>query len=426
MLPEVTETSLSLSFDEQASAAHAEQGYTNQQILPHPKQHAQQTKPQNFSRKQQQQDQENDHANFQKEHFVNGKERLKHVRNVRALPNSPSREPLKQILPPNQTHTRARSQKQPHLPQKSHHEQRNVVEVPNQRRNSPGHTMQGRSQATVSLHSTTQSKRSGFHMSVKGSSPTVRPKPQRSEGMDNKAFQNLPRQEMIKSKQQTEENRGRQVDQQQLVRLTDESSFHTEGDQVEKPFLETVFEEDTTDGTLNKSMSETELELQINTTSPVKSISKTDCESHHGSTAGVITDWEGQTQHGYVQTPRRTEIREIRDISTCPMDNEEHCGKKERLDNSAGVTLLSSAQQQTNENEREQPETREGNNDVQVYQEGIFQKNRHSGDGVTAKLPSAEGLTLPDPYQLLIRQEAQLRELQEQVLARVILMQNVA
>ena len=438
MLPEVTDTSLSLSFDEQVSAGHSEQGYANQQILPHPKQHAQQTKPQNLPRKQLQHDQENDHTNLQKESptgLVKGKERLKQVRNARAPPNSPSREPLKQILPPNQTHTRVRSPKQTQLPQKSHQEQRTAVEVPNRRGNSRGQIVQGRSQATVSVHSTAQSKGNGSQTSVKGptafhgidlrndeqkqktSNPMVRPKPQGSEGVDSRAFQ------MVSSKQHSEENSDRHVDQQQLVRLTEDYSFPAQGNHVEKPFLETVFEEATPDGTLNKSLSETELELQITATSPVGSVSKTDRESL-GSTAGVIIDRNGQTQHEYLHTQRRAEIRD--EISSCPMDNEEHCGKKERLNNTAGVISHSSAQQQTNENERQQPKSREGNSDVQMHQEGTFQGNKQVRDGVATKLIPTERQTLPDPYQLLIRQEAQLRELQEQVLAETFLMQYVA
>ena len=417
MLPEVTETSLSLSFDEQATAEHSEQGYTNQQILPRTKQHPQQTKPQNLPRKQQQQDQENNLGNVQKENstgFAKGKEQLKQVRNGRAPLNSPSREPLKQILPPNQTHNRVKSQKQTRVPPKSHQEQRTAVtvDIPNRRRNSPG-------------HSTAQSKGNGSQTSVKGpntfheidqkqkiSNPTLRPKPQGFEGVDKRAFQNLTRQGMISLNQHSEENRQAQVDQQKLVRLTDESSYYPEGNQVEKPFLEIVFEEDTVDEILNKSMSESELELQINATSKVGSVSKTHWESC-GSTSSVTVDQNGQTQHGYVQTQRKMEIME--EISSCPMDNEEH-GEKERLDSTAGVISHSSAQQQTNENKREKLKSREGNNDVQVHQEEAFQKNRQVGGGVTAKPTSAEGLTLPDPYQLLIRQEAQLRELQEQVL----------
>lgn len=437
MLPDVTATSLSLSFDEQVSAEHSVHGYTNRQILPHPKQHALQTKSQIQVKKQMQRDQENDHTNLQGESstgFVKGKERFKQVTNGKAPLNSPSREPLKQILSPNQTHMRVTSQKQTHLPQKPRQEQRTAVGDPNQRRNSLGHTGQGRSQATVSVHSTAQSKENKSQTSVKGHhafhgtdlrndeqkqktlNPTMRPKPQGSESMDSGVFQSLPRQQMILSKQCSEENNGRGVEPQRLVRPIEDDSFPAQGNRVEKPFLETVFEEDTVDGTLNKSMSETELELHITATSPVRSVSKKDHESH-----GSTVDWEGQMQHGDVQTQRRTEISEEK--SSCPMDNEEHLGKNKRVCNTAGVTLHSSAQPPTDKNDREQPKSTERSN-VQVHQEGTFQENKQIGNDVSAKRMSEEGLTLPDPYQLLIRQEAQLRELQEQVPAETFLIQN--
>ena len=109
---------------------------------------------------------------------------------------------------------------------------------------------------------------------------------------------------------------------------------------------------------------------------------------------------------------RRTEISEER--FSCPMDNEENRGKSKRVCNTAGVTLHSSAQQATDKSDREQPKSTEKAN-VHVHQEGTFQENKQVGNGVSAKRMSEEALTLPDPYQLLIRQEAQLRELQEQV-----------
>jgi len=421
VLPDVTATSLSLSFDEQVSAEHSEHGYTNRQILPHPKQHALQTKSQIQPKKQLQHDQENDYVNLQGESstgFVKGKERFKQVTNGKAPLNSPSREPLKQILSPNQTHMRVTNQKQTHLPQKTRQEQRSGVGDPNHGRNSLGHTGQGRSQATVSVHSTARSKENKSQTSVKGHNafhgtnlrndeqkqktlnPIMRPKPQGSESMDSGVFQSLPRQQMILSKQCSEENNGRGVEPQRLVRPIEDDSFPAQGNHVEKPFLETVFEEDTVDGTLNKSMSETELELHITATSPVRSVSKKDHESH-----GSTVDWEGQMQH------------------EGPMDNEEHLGKNKGVCNTAGVSLHSGAQQQTDKNGREQPKSTESSN-VSVQQEGTLQENKQVGDDFSAKRMSEEGLTLPDPYQLLIRQEAQLRELQEQVPAETFPIQN--
>ncbi|KAJ7383820.1 hypothetical protein OS493_025692 [Desmophyllum pertusum] len=171
VLPEVTtEMSLSLSFDEQVSAERSEQGYANQQILPHPKQHMQQTKSQNQPRQQLQLDQENvSRSNLQEDGssgLVKGKEQLKPVRNSNAPQNSPSREPLKQILAPNQTHTRVNNQKQNHIPQKPRQEQGRADQVLNRRGSSPGHTIQERPQTALKDHCTVQSKGNGKQTSV--------------------------------------------------------------------------------------------------------------------------------------------------------------------------------------------------------------------------------------------------------------------
>ena len=447
MLPEVKETSLSLSFDEQASAKHSEQGYANQQILPHPKRHMQQTQPQNQPRLQH--DQENDHTNLQEDSaagLINRKEQLlKQVSNKHAPPNSPSRTPLKQILAPNQTHARVSSQKQNHLPQKLHQEQRTAAQVPDRRGNSPSHNSQERLQKVFSDHSTVRPKGNVKQASVKGpnafhgtdqrrdeqnvqkmSNPRPRPKPQGSEDVDSRAARNLPRQQMTALKHlDNEENRGRQFEQQHFGRLMDDNSFPPPGNQVqvEKHSLETVYEEGTLDGTLNKSMTETKLELEINETMPhgtlashQRGVSTTPFESHGSANAGLNFDQDGRTKHGYAQEQRGSEIRA--EISAYPRDSEGHW-RKERLDitdNTAGLTSDRNAQQQFDRKER-QAKSREENADAQMHPEGTSQEqeNKQSADGVTAKLTLAEEMTLPDPYQLLIRQEAQLRELQEQV-----------
>ena len=442
MLPEVKETSLSLSFDEQASAKHSEQGYTNQQILPHPKRHMQQTKQ---HQDQVQHEQENDHANLQEDSaagLVKRKEQLlKQVSNKHALQNSPSRAPLKQILAPNQTHARVSSQKQNHLPQKPRLEQRTAAQVLDRRVNRPSHNSQERLQKVFSDHGTGHPKGNVKQVSVSGSnafhgtdqrrdeqnvprtSNSTRPKPQGSEDVDSRAAHNLPRQQMIALKHHNEENRSRQVEQQQFVKVMDDNSFPPPGNQVqvEKHSLETVYEEGTLDGTLNKSMTETKLELEINETMPhgtlashQRGVSNTPFESHGSANAGLNFDQDGRTKHGYAQEQRGSEIRA--EISAYPRDSEGH-RKKERLDitdNTAGLTSDKNAQQQFDRKER-QAKSREENADVQMHPEETSQEDKQAADGVTAKLMLAEGMTLPDPYHLLIRQEAQLRELQEQV-----------
>lgn len=443
MLPEVKETSLSLSFDEQVSAEHSEQGYANQQILPHPKRHMQQTKPQNQPGQQLQRDQENVHANQQQNNsagLVKVKEPLKQVRNVSAPENSPSREPLKQILDPNQTHVRVNNQKQNHVHHKPRQEQK-TAQIPNGRGNKPGHNSQERLQKVFSDHSTVRpignvkqtpvnrpnvihgnDQRRDEQNVQKTSHPRPRPKPQGSERVDNRTFHNLPRQQMISSKHHNEENKGRQGDKQQFVRLMDDDSFLLQEHQVEKHLLETVYEGETPDGTLNRSMSETELGLQIIETPPAplgplashqpqRGFSNTDRESHGGANAGLNSDQDGQIKHGYVQEQRSSGIRE--EISAFPTDSEEHT-RKERLEDIAGFSSNSSAQQQAHRKER-QPKSREENTNVQMHQEETHQENKQVADGLPAQQMSSEGRTLPDPYQLLMRQEAQLRELQEQV-----------
>ncbi len=443
MLPEVKETSLSLSFDEQVSTERSEQGYANKQILPHPKRHMQQTKPQNQPGKQLQRDQENVHANQQDSSagLVKGKEPLKQVRNRSAPENSPSRDPLKQILAPNQTHGRVDNQKQNHGHRKPHQEQRTAVQIPNRRANSPGHNSQERLQRVFENHNAALPKGNVKQTSInrtkaiqgtdqrradqnvqKTSNPRPRPKPQGSECADKRMIHNLPQQQMTSSKHRIEENRERQGDKQHFVELMDDDSFFLHEHQVEKLSLETVYEGETPDGTLNRSMNETELGLQIIETTPApcgplashqsqRCMSSTDREFHGSANAGLNSDQDRQTKQGYIQEQRSSGIRE--EISPFPADSEGHT-RKQRLEDTAGFTSNSSAQQETHRKER-QPKSREENTNVQMHQEGTHQEDKQVADGLPAQQTSAKGTTLPDPYQLLMRQEAQLRELQEQV-----------
>ncbi|KAL9951590.1 hypothetical protein ACROYT_G044274 [Oculina patagonica] len=445
VLPEVKETSLSLSFEEQVSAEHSEHGYANQQILPHPKRHMQQTKPQNQPGKQLQRDQENVNANKRQESstgLVKVKEPLKQVRNKSAPQNSPSRDPLKQILAPNQTLAREDNQKQNHVHQKPHQEQRTAVQIPNRRGNSPGHNSQERLQRVFENHDAARSKGNVKQTSInrpnvihgidqgrddqnvqKTSDPRPRPKPQGSECADKRTIHNLPRQQVTSSKHHIEENRERQGDKQHFVKLMDDNSFLLHENQVEKHSLETVYEGETPDGTLNRSMSETELGLQITETTPAangplvshqpqRGLSNTDREFFGSANAGLNSDQDRQTKQGYIQEQRSSGIRG--DISAFPADSEGHT-TKERLDDTAGFTSNSNTQEQIPREGRQQLKSREENTHVQMHQEGTRQKDKQVGDSFPVQQTSAEATTLPDPYQLLMRQEAQLRELQEQI-----------
>ncbi|KAJ7383821.1 hypothetical protein OS493_025693 [Desmophyllum pertusum] len=148
-----------------------------------------------------------------------------------------------------------------------------------------------------------------------------------------------------------------------MISITDDDSFPPQGNQIQKPSLDTVYEGETPDGTLNKSINETELELQLVETSPAphealisrqshRSDSNTDRDTH--GDAGLILDLEGQTRQGYIQTQRQGRKSEVREeIYTCTTDGEEH-GYKERMGNTAGFESNRDGQRQAYEKERHQ------------------------------------------------------------------------
>ena len=468
VLPDVAETSLSLSFDEQSPGEHLKQGYANQQILPHPHlKSKQQTKPHGQPQQQIQHEQENGQMRLQKEvspGFVNGKEHVKQVRNNGAPQSSPSREPLKQILAPN--HEKVMNQKQKQLSQKPHPMQGSVVQrVPNRRRSSPSDNVLERRPKVISDHSVPRPKGNGRQQPGKGLNVVhgtglrtdqqklkMRTKLQDRESVDKRA----PPKHMILSDHHDGENRVTQVHWEQSVRPSNHQELNSNRfphpvNQMQRPPLETVFEGETPDGTLNKSMDETELERHITglSQSPQSPLGilqsqmgagNRDSEPGSVESAGVILDQkQEQGGHGHIQTQINTESRKDRFIypAVCEsnsnkerMDNiAEHANKerlgcsadlipKERLDNDADHNMVSHAsngneQWQIHVRER-QPSKSTGENTNGRRHEGTLPTNEQVSEVVTGQ--QAEEVARPDPYQLLIKQEAQLRQLQEQVM----------
>ena len=461
----MAETSLSLSFDEQAIGDHSEQDYTNQQIFPHPhpKPKQQQEKAQKEPQQRIQLDQENGQIRLQEEispSFVKGKERIMQLRNNTSPQNSPSREPLKQILAPNQTHAKVMNQKQKQLLQKPNPRQVSGMQKnPIQRGSKPGHNMHKRAENAVSSHSIPRTKTSERQVSPKGtivrhrmdserdqqtpklpSNGRGRTRPQDCNGVDVRPF---PQQ--IISNCQDDETRPRQLAPQQFVRQSDhqvlnKNSFPLPDDQVQRPLLETVFEGETPDGTLNKTMDETELERHITGMSEIsqrlqaqKGVCNTDSETYNGDSAGLIFDHDGKQRYGY---QRNIESKEER--CTKPMACEKD-GHKESLQNTTALTTkdrLDNVECMSEERMDNKTTDSSGVSPPRQYsrqrgQSKAFKENDHDGKhegsfpvtkqvtdvatGQTSECPMEE-VTRPDPYQLLIRQEAQLRQLQEQVI----------
>ena len=459
----MAETSLSLSFEEQVPGERSEQGYANQQILRRPKRKQQQTKTEEKIQKQVQHNQENGQMGLQEERspgFFQGKQNVKQFRNNGAQQNSPSREPLKQILPPNQTHAKVMNQKQsfhkPHPTQGS----AVVQKAPFRRGSGPGRNMQGRSspkaftdnsipRSTVSGKQPPPKKHNAVHetdlkadqQKQKIATQKIRSEPLGCKGMNSRALPNLQNQQVISSNQQDDINRGRQVDQQYLVKPSDDQELDYNScplpvNPEQRPFLETVFEGETPDGTLNKSMSETGFELRLTETSQAskcssilehsqRDVHNVDSESQSSGRTGLILDQgekqsaffpgvDKQKQQGFVQTERNTDIRDERFIQpiVCRTDGNEdrlhstadHTSK-ERLGNTAGPISNRGEHQQVHKRERRQSKPTEEHTNEKSHK-GAFPENN--------KLPAE--VTRPDPYELLMRQDAQLRELQEQVM----------
>ena len=375
--------------------------------------------------------------------FVNnnnkGKEQAKQVRNNVTPQNSPSREPLKQILAPNQTHANVMNQKHTQLSQKPHPMQGSAVQrVPSQRGSRPGHNMQGRTQKVFSDQSIPRPKENRRQPSPKGpnvvhgtdsrrdqqklriQNQRIGSRTQHSERVDGRIYPNVPNQ-MSSLNHQDVENKEQQVDQQRYPQATDHlevknSRFPLPVEQVQRPILETVFEGETPDGTLNKSMSETEPEIQITGTSQAtrgplilpdsqRGVSNTDSKTYSSNNGGrILTErsWNTENREEGFTHP-----------VVCGLD-----GNEERLDDVAGHTSESSAQWQSHERERQQSKPTDENTGNRTH-EGTFPDNKQVADmgtGQANKECPEEEMERPDPYELLIRQEAQLRQLQEQVM----------
>lgn len=114
VFPDKEETSLSLSFDELISAECSPDAFANQQVLQ--KAHLTikelQSPPQEHLSQRIQHDQENNQFMLQREisqGFPKRMVKVKQHTNYSVMQNLPSREPLKQILAPNQTQTKGNS-----------------------------------------------------------------------------------------------------------------------------------------------------------------------------------------------------------------------------------------------------------------------------------------------------------------------------
>lgn len=376
------------------------------------------------SKLQSPQDQENDHTrSISSVGLVKGKKLA--AKNSREV-NSPSREPLRPILAPNHTHSRVMMTKQTHpsLPQKRHLSQGLVPSVSTQGVTSALHHKNQRPQHALAEVTSVKSKRDGKQVFLKqvavvhgtevgkdnhrqNTNPVMVAKPQGSKGADHEKLNSFTGQGEVSSKHKVDGNKGKPFDQRQSIRSADNSNNPKLVNQIQKSCLETVFEGETLDGTLNQSKDETQPELQI-----IEENFPTNNKLCREENAGVILDQGEETVQGNVQELRR---KKEKGFYVHSPDSREHIFEEF----TSGSVVSENVPLQSQGKEGLTPEANEEDNDIQKHQQ-LFQEDAKVAGNITAMTrkessTSVEGSTLPDPYQLLMRQEAQLRELQEQV-----------
>ena len=449
---------MSLSFEEHTPGEFSEQGYVNQQIFPQPNPKKLQTKPHKQSLKRVQHNQENNLVRNQGKRspgFPKEKQNGKQFRTNGGWQDSPSREPLKQILAPNHADIKVMDQQQVSKRPLPMQGSSGVQKAPLKRGNALGNDVKGRSPKSFISDSNSRSKVNGKQLSAKGPHALhhtdvrnnqqtnghkfqiMQSSPQSHEGRNDKVISDFSSEQVVPPNQPAGNTRQRHVDQRQFLGHSDGQELHHNScplpvNQVQRPVLETVFEGDTPDGTLNKSMNKTELEFQLGETMQAQEAlqqaqrvaSDVGRDPDKNGNPGLIFDQDGkqnvvfqcmeqQRKEGSVS--RRGNLENMEDRINQPIICRQDSHKE-----MPGCSTVSAS------NSRMDQACSETTQEFKVTDRHTFDRdhaeklpeNKETADVVTRQATqkcSAE-MTRPDPYELLMRQDAQLRQLQEQVM----------
>ena len=448
---------MSLSFEEHIPGECSEQGYVNQQIFPQPNPKKLQTKPDKQSQKRVQHNQENNLVRNQGKSlpgFPKEKQNGKQFRTNGGWQDSPSREPLKQILAPNHADNKVMDQQQVSKRPLPMQGSSGVQKAPLKRGNALRRDVKGRSPKSFTSDSNSRSKANGKQPSAKGPSvlqctdarnyqQTNRHKfqitqsnPKSHEGRDDKVISDFSNEQVVSASQPECKTRQRNVDQRRFVGHSDGQELHHNScplpvNQVQRPVLETVFEGDTPDGTLNKSMNETELEFQLGETMQAQEAlqqaqrvaSDVGRDPDKNGSPGLILDKDGkqnvfqcteqQRKEGSVSRRHNLENMEdrINQPIICRQDSHEEMpgcstvpASNSRMDQACSETTQEFKVTDRHTFDRDHAEK--------------LPENKETVNVVTrqANQKCSAEMTRPDPYELLMRQDAQLRQLQEQVM----------
>ena len=398
------------------------QDFTNQQILPRSlpeKQQLDTPKQRNLSQ-QIQHDQENDQYMLSKDKrksLVKGRANVKQLANNPVTQNSPSREPLKQILSSNQPLEKGISNEQPHVSRKS----QTMKGIPYQKlpksKSKPEVGIKGRN---VSDWNSKSNKRDaalkvGHNVCGTTGRQQMQVEPPANKGIKtddqecNRVGRRTFTQGMTKVADQGVENCPRQqISDKETIALP------IPIDQVQRPFLETVFEGETPDGTLNKTMNESEMERHITgmsemSQSPLSvphflAVEGKRCQDTYSDYSGGSV--QIQQSHGNQRNYSDNKKESFKELVATGEDANREGLVHKTL--SSGNSPQQPNRKQSNGTDKNTFDKKHEGSTPEEHVVSVLTQQSNEKD-------CAEEVIPPDPYALLLRQEAQLRELQEQV-----------
>ena len=384
--------------------------------------------------------------------FPKEKQNGKQFRTNGGWQDSPSREPLKQILAPNHANNNVMDQQQVSKRPLPMQGSSGVQKAPLKRGNTLGRDVKGRSPKSFTRDSNSRSKVSGKQLAAKRPNALhhtdarnyqqtnghefqiMRSNPQSDEGRDDKVISDSPNEQVVPAGGKIKQ---KHVDQQRFVGHSDDQELHHNScplpvNHVQRPVLETVFEGDTPDGTLNKSMNETELEFQLGETMQAQEAlqraqrvaSDVGRDPAKNGNPGLIFDQDGkqnvvfqcmQQQRKEGSVSRRGNLENMEDRINQPIICRQD--SHEEMPGCSTVSASDSRVDQAHSEATKQHKVTDRHTFDRDNEEKL-PENKETTDVVTsqAKQKCSVQMTRPDPYELLMRQDAQLRQLQEQVM----------
>lgn len=348
---------------------------------------------------------------------MKGSANVKQLANNPVTQNSPSREPLKQILSSNQPLEKGISNEQSHVSRKS----QTMKGIPYQKlpkpKSKPVTGINGRNVSDCNSKSNKRDPALKVGNNVFGTTgrQQMQLKPPANKGIKtddqecNRVGKRPFTQGLTKAADQAVENCPRQQISDKETR-----ALPIPIDQVQRPFLETVFEGETPDGTLNKTMNESEMERHITGMSEMSQsplsvphflvVEGKRCQGTYSDNSGGSV--QIQQSHGNQSSYSDNKEESFKELVAASED-----ANKESLVNktlSSGNNPQQRSRKQSNGTDKNTSDKKhEGSTPEEDVVSVLTQQSNEKG--------CTEEVIPPDPYALLLRQEAQLRELQEQV-----------